>query len=181
MSGSRVAIASEMLLQRCAAGDRAAFRMLYDRHSPRLYAVALRITRRAPLAGDAVQDAFIQVWRNAGQFMPGRGSAEAWMTGLVRYRALDLLRRAGPPMQSLEDVQETGEAPDLSALAADADGRALRQCLDRLDAQRRHLVVLAFVEGFSHSELAARLSTPLGTVKSAIRRALASLRECLTA
>ncbi len=103
------------------------------------------------------------------------------MTGLVRYRALDLLRRAGPPMQSLEDVQEAGEEPDLSALAANEEGRALRECLGRLDPQRRHLVVLAFVEGFSHSELAVRLSTPLGTVKSAIRRALASLRECLTA
>jgi RNA polymerase sigma-70 factor, ECF subfamily len=181
MSDSRAATSSEMLLQRCATGDRAAFRALYDRHSPRLYAVALRITRRPPLAGDAVQDAFIQVWRNSGQFVPGRGSAEAWMTGLVRYRALDLLRRSGPPMQSLEDVQASEEEPDLSALAANADGRALRQCLDRLDPQRRHLVVLAFVEGFSHSELAARLSAPLGTVKSAIRRALASLRECLTA
>jgi RNA polymerase sigma-70 factor (ECF subfamily) len=169
---------SDTLLQRCAGGDRAAFRMLYDRHAPRLYAVALRITRQAGPASDAVQEAFIQVWRNAHQFDTVRGNAEAWMTGLVRYRALDLLRRAGPPMQSLDDAPE---APALAPLDTSPDGRALRQCLERLEPDRRKLVVLAFVEGFSHTELATRLATPLGTVKSSIRRALASLRECLGA
>jgi RNA polymerase sigma-70 factor (ECF subfamily) len=167
---------SDALLMRCAGGDRAAFRALYDRHAPRLYAVALRITRQSSPASDAVQEAFIQVWRNAHQFDTVRGNAEAWMTGLVRYRALDLLRRAGPPMQSLDD---TPEAPALTPLDSSADGRALRECLERLEPDRRKLVVLAFVEGFSHSELAARLATPLGTIKSTIRRALSSLRACL--
>jgi RNA polymerase sigma-70 factor, ECF subfamily len=172
---------SEVLLQRCADGDRAAFRLLYDRHAPRLYAVALRITRHTGLAADTVQEAFVQVWQNARHFDPARGAAIGWMTGLARYRALDLMRRAGPAMVSLEDAALPELANDLNALAATADGRALRQCLERMDEGRRRLVVMAFVEGFSHAELARRLTAPLGTIKSTIRRALASLRECLAA
>jgi len=170
-----------VLLQRCAAGDRAAFRALYDQNAPRLYAVALRITRHTGLAADTVQEAFVQVWQNARHYDPARGAAIAWMTGLARYRALDLMRRAGPAMASLEDTTLPELPNDLEALAGSADGRALRQCLERLDEGRRRLVVMAFVEGFSHAELAQRLTAPLGTIKSTIRRTLASLRECLTA
>ena len=101
------------------------------------------------------------------------------MTGLVRYRALDLLRRTGPRTVDLDEVSLTEAADAVTALDDETEGRALRECLERLEPERRRLVVLAFVEGFSHTELAARLATPLGTVKSSIRRALASLRECL--
>ncbi len=170
---------SEMLLQRCAAGDRAAFRALYDRHASRLYAVALRITRHANLASDTVQEAFIQIWQNARHFNPERGSPEAWMIGLTRYRALDLVRRAGPALIPLEDEHSVESFDDLSGLDNATDGRALRECLERLETNRRRLVVLAFVEGFSHAELAAQFVIPLGTIKSTIRRSLASLRECL--
>jgi RNA polymerase sigma-70 factor, ECF subfamily len=170
---------SEALLQRCAEGDRAAFRALYDRHAPRLYAVALRITRQASLAADTAQEAFVQIWQNARHFDPARGSAEAWMTSLTRYRALDLVRRAGPSLVALEDEADLEVYDRLDALATDADGRALRQCLERLEPARRRLVTMAFVEGFSHAELAAQLVIPLGTIKSSIRRSLASLRECL--
>jgi RNA polymerase sigma-70 factor (ECF subfamily) len=172
---------SNSLLALAAGGDRTAFRTLYDRHSSRLYAVALRIVRQPGLAADALQEAFVQVWQNSRQFDASRGNAEAWMTGLVRYRALDMLRRVGPAMRSLDDEPLTAAPEALSALDGHTDGRALRQCLDRLETDRRRLVVLAFVEGFSHAELASRLATPLGTVKSSIRRALASLRECLDA
>jgi RNA polymerase sigma-70 factor (ECF subfamily) len=170
---------SEVLLQRCAQGDRAAFRALYDRHSPRLYAVALRITRHGNLAADTVQEAFIQIWQNAKQFDGTRGSAEGWMIGLTRYRALDLVRRAGPALQPLGDEPDTEAYDQLDKLENNADGRALRQCLERLEPNRRRLVVMAFVEGFSHAELAAQFVIPLGTIKSTIRRSLASLRECL--
>ncbi len=170
---------SEILLQRCAAGDRAAFRALYDRHAARLYAVALRITRHANLAADTVQEAFIQIWQNARHYHPERGSPEAWMTGLTRYRALDLVRRAGPALIPLEDEHAAESFDDLSVLDEAAEGRALRECLERLDPNRRRLVVLAFVEGFSHAELAAQFVIPLGTIKSSIRRSLATLRECL--
>jgi RNA polymerase sigma-70 factor (ECF subfamily) len=170
---------SEVLLQRCAQGDRAAFRALYDRHAPRLYAVALRITRHGNLAADTVQEAFIQIWQNSKQFDTSRGSAEGWMVGLTRYRALDLVRRAGPAMQPIGDEPDTAAIDQLDRLDANAEGRALRQCLERLEPNRRRLVVMAFVEGFSHAELAAQFVIPLGTIKSTIRRSLAALRECL--
>jgi len=172
---------SEVLLQRCAQGDRAAFRALYDRHAARLYAVALRITRHGNLAADTVQEAFIQIWQNARQFDTARGSAEGWMIGLTRYRALDLVRRAGPALQPLGEEPDTAAFDQLDKLDTSADGRALRQCLERLEPSRRRLVVMAFVEGFSHAELAAQFVIPLGTIKSTIRRSLASLRECLDA
>ena len=179
MTTEAVETGSEALLQRCAQGDRAAFRALYDRHAPRLYAVALRITRQASLAADTAQEAFVQIWQNARHFDPARGSAEAWMTCLTRYRALDLVRRIGPSLVALEDEADLDSYDRLDVLATDADGRALRQCLERLEPSRRRLVTMAFVEGFSHAELAAQLVIPLGTIKSSIRRSLASLRECL--
>jgi RNA polymerase sigma-70 factor (ECF subfamily) len=172
---------SEILLERCAAGDRAAFRALYDRHSARLYSVALRITRHANLASDTVQEAFIQIWQNARLYDRSRGAPEAWMIGLTRYRALDLVRRAGPALIPLEDQQAADAVEDLSPLDDAADGRALKQCLERLDPNRRRLVILAFVEGFSHAELSAQFVIPLGTIKSTIRRSLAALKECLAA
>jgi RNA polymerase sigma-70 factor, ECF subfamily len=168
------------LLQRCAAGDRAAFRALYDRWASRLHGIALRITRQAPLAADATQEAFVQIWRQADRFDPSRGTAEAFLVSLVRYRALDLVRRQSRELPGYEPEDREDESPDaLSRLVITAEGAALHRCLGTLEAERRRLVMLAFVEGLSHSELAQRLSVPLGTVKSWIRRSLRLLRECL--
>jgi len=171
---------TDALLHRCAAGDRAAFRLLYDRWSSRLYGIALRITRQSSLASDALHDAFLQAWQQAGRFDPARGSPEAWLIGLVRYRALDLVRRQGREVLGYEADEREDEAPDaLARLVSTAEGAALQRCLAQLDAERRRLIVMAFVDGLSHSDLAARLSVPLGTIKSWIRRSLGSLRECL--
>jgi RNA polymerase sigma-70 factor (ECF subfamily) len=170
-----------MLLLRCADGDRDAFRMLYDRQAGKLYGIALRITRQANLAADAVQEAFLQVWQNARAFNPERGSPEAWMIGVTRYRALDLLRRAGPQTAELSPDLHASVEPSFEPISGTADGRALAQCLERIEPDRRKLVLLAFVDGYSHAELANRAAMPLGTVKSVIRRALAALRDCLSA
>ncbi len=168
------------LLWRVAAGDRVAFRSLYDQQSPRLYAVALRITRQPALAADAVHDAFLQVWRNAARFDAARGAAEAWLLGLVRYRALDIARRRGRdrPEDELPELEDPDPDP-LARLQTARDAQALHRCLDTLEPERRKLIVMAFVEGLSHAELAARIAAPLGSVKSWIRRSLLSLRSCL--
>ena len=182
MAGAVVGDTLADLLHRTAAGDRAAFRRLYDLQAPRLYAVALRVTRQAPLAADAVHDAFLQVWRNSGRFEAKRGSPEAWLLSLVRYRALDIARRRGREMaQDDLDLPEPVDAePDpLERLAGNRDAAALHACLGQLEADRRRLLLLAFVDGLSHSEVAERLGMPLGTVKSWIRRSLQSLRLCL--
>ncbi len=168
------------LLKGCAAGDRRAFRDLYDMWSPRLHGVALRITGQPSLAADATHDAFVQIWQRAGQFDAAKGSAEAWLVSLVRYRALDIQRRRGREVPGYEPPEQPDDSPDaLSRMVENADGAALRQCLDTLDPERRRIILLAYVEGLSHSVLAERLRLPLGTVKSWIRRGLSLLRGCL--
>ena len=127
-----------------------------------------------------MQDAFIQVWRQAGRFDPARGSAAAWLISLARYRALDLIRRHGREIPVAEPPDRADEAPDaLDLLTRTAEGAALHRCLDGLEPERRRLVVMAFVRGLSHGELAAAFRMPLGSVKSSIRRSLQSLRACL--
>jgi RNA polymerase sigma-70 factor (ECF subfamily) len=171
---------TEALLVRCARGDRMAFRLLYDRWGDRLHGIALRITRADAVAADATQDAFVQIWQRAHQFDPTRGSPEAWLIGIVRYRALDMVRRRAREVPGYEPEERQDETPDaLARLISSAEGEALHRCLNELEEERRRLVVLAFVDGLSHSELAARMNAPLGTIKSWIRRSLTALRECL--
>ena len=171
---------AEALLHRCAAGDRAAFRLLYDRWGSRLYGIALRITRQGASAADATLDAFVQIWQQAHQFDPERGSPDAWLIGIVRYRALDIVRRRSREVPGYEPEDREDESPDaLARLVSTAEGAALHRCLNELEEDRRRLVVLAFVDGLSHSDLAERMGVPLGTVKSWIRRSLISLRGCL--
>ena len=169
-----------LLLRRCADGDRAALRRLYERWSARLHGIALRITGQPALAADATHDAFVQIWQQAARFDPDRGSGEAWLISLVRYRALDIVRRRGREVLTESPPEQEDLGPDAFALLArSAEGAALARCLGTLAPDRRQLILLAFVQGLSHSDLAARLDTPLGTVKSWIRRALAALRACL--
>ena len=141
--------------------------------------MALRISRDPALAADATHDAFVQAWRSAGGFDPARESASAWIVGLVRSRALDLVRRLGRAAASGDRPELSDDVADpLQRLLSSADGAALHRRLEELEDLRRQLIVLAFVEGLSHSELAERTSLPLGTVKSWIRRGLDSLRGC---
>lgn len=168
------------LLWRIGTGDRLAFRALYDRQSSRLYAVAMRVTRQPALAADAMHDAFVQVWRNAATFDSTRGTPESWLLSLVRYRALDIARNRVREITTDEMPDRKDEDPDpLERLEARRDASALHHCMSQLEADRRHLVTLAFVDGLTHVELAERVKMPLGTVKSWIRRSLMSLRACL--
>jgi RNA polymerase sigma-70 factor (ECF subfamily) len=168
------------LLQACAAQDRAAFKQLYARWGGRLHGVALRITRDQALAADAVHDAFVQVWQQAGRYDSTRGEPGSWLVSLARYRALDMVRRRGREELGHEPMDQPDEAPDpLANLLASADGGALHRCLQKLEEQRRRIVVMAFVEGYSHAQLAERLAMPVGTIKSWIRRSLIGLKECL--
>jgi len=169
------------LLVKVANGDRAALRAIYVRQSTRLFGVAMAILRDRTAAADVLQDAFLKLWERARQFDPARGNAEAWIAAIVRYGALDIARTRGRETPS--DDPNLGDAaidPDaLDALLSSESGKRLRDCLARLDPRNRQGIVLAFVHGLSHPEVAARLDQPLGTVKSWIRRGLFSLRECL--
>lgn len=169
-----------MLLVRCAQSDGDAFRQLYDLEGGRLYGIALRITRSTHHAEDALHDAMLQAWRNARHYNALYGSGRTWLTSLIRYRALNAVARAG------RETTGTG-MPDLPALEGDplerlAVSRAeqmLHQCLNTIEDGRRQLVTMAFLDGMTHVEVAKRTGQPLGSVKSAIRRALATLRTCL--
>ena len=170
-------------LARCAAGEQGALRAIYDAEAPRMLGIALRLLRRRALAEEAVHDAFVQVWQRAGSFDPARGEARSWLYAVLRHRALNILR--GEARTDLvEDFEPMGlrsEEDDPEHIVSRlSDAGALKRCLEGLDPTRRNAIVLAYVHGLSHGELAGRLGMPLGTVKSWIRRSLLSLKECRT-
>ncbi len=174
------------LLERCAAQDRLALRGVYDAMSPLLFGIALRLLRNRSLAEDTLQEAFLQIWRNASQYDPNRGSARAWMIGVLRYRALDRINLETKHASQYDSRYDSryesgGEMPEIAAFApvSAEDRSTLASCLEELPEASRQSVLLAFIEGMSHPEIAAALEKPLGTVKSWISRALAALKQCL--
>jgi RNA polymerase sigma-70 factor (ECF subfamily) len=183
-------------LHRCASGDVAAFEQLYKATSPQLFAIAVRLVRDRRLAEDVLQDAFVQVWHRAGDYHAARGTVFAWMSTLVRYRAIDLLRKRnrpgsqgnystvdidGPELELLlqEATASQPDEPLTETLGAD-QSRWLSVCLERLSDLQRRCLALAYFQGLTHFQLAERLAQPLGTIKSRIRRALGRLKDCLT-
>lgn len=165
-------------IARCASGERAAMRVIYDIEAARMVGVARRILRRQDLAEEAVQDTFMRMWRAARSFDPQKGSARTWLYAILRNCAISILRDEGR-FESDPDAGEDADHVTASALSRLPETSALRRCLERLDARRRAVVVLAYVHGLSHGELAGRLNVPLGTIKSWVRRGLISLQECM--
>jgi RNA polymerase sigma-70 factor (ECF subfamily) len=177
--------ARSLLLQRCASGDSAALRTLYEQVAPQLFSVLLRILHRTDLAEEALQEVFMSVWRNASSYRPGRGSPMAWLTSIARYRALDIRRSLKADQYSgdlMEIVAETvaAEGTDLVEKASlSADAQRLEDCMGRLNPQQNKAIRLAFVEGLTHEEVAVKIGSPVGTIKSWVRRGLQALRSCL--
>ena len=179
--------ALEGLLARSALGDRGAFRALYDATAPKLFAVALRILRREDWAEEVLQECYVSVWRHAAEYNASRAAPMTWMTSIVRNRCLDWLRRPNLEVVieseedggNLIDAQASGDPSPLDELSRASEARALADCLARLEAKQRQAVMLAFFDGLSHSELAAHLREPLGTVKTWVRRGLMQLKGCL--
>lgn len=172
----------ETALLACAAGDKSALRRIYEAESPRMLGVAQRLLKRRALAEEAVQDAFVLVWRHAARFDPERGAGLTWIYAILRNRSLSILRDEKRTETSDTPIaEETASEEDdpETVMSKISDATALRACLDMLPPQRRGLVLLAFVQGLTHGEIAGRLKLPLGTVKSWIRRSLLSLKECL--
>ena len=165
-------------LARCAAGERSALRVIYDIEAPRMVGVARRMLRRQDLAEEAVQDTFMRVWRAARSFDPARGAARSWLYAILRNCAISILRDEGRFGADEEFTEDAAPATE-NALARLPESSALRRCLEQLDPPRRSVVVLAYVHGLSHGELAGKLGVPLGTVKSWVRRSLISLQECM--
>ena len=170
------------LLARTALGDRKAFEALYAATSGQLFAVSLRIVREHGLAEEVLQDAFVSIWRHAADYARAKSAPLTWMSAIVRNRSLDVVRRTREE-PDVDDQLAALLVDESAAPARDVEARAaahsLQGCLAELDAEQRQSIVLAFFHGLSHSELAAHLHKPLGTVKTHVRRGLMRLRDCL--
>lgn len=174
-------------LQAAAGHDRTAFRALYDASSPKLYGLALRILGRRELAEEVLQESFVAIWHHAAEYESALSAPMTWMTTIVRNRAFDVLRRTRADGEDSVSDNRTLEAlADLAATPADrlqmsSQAQALADCMAALEEKHREVVGMAFFHDLSHSDVAEKLTLPLGTVKTWIRRSLARLHACLSA
>lgn len=175
------------LIDRVALLDEKALRELYEQTSSKLYGVAVRVVTNREWAEDVLQEAFINIWRIAGDYKASLSPPMAWMALVVRSRGLDFLRRRASEradiMQQIDDVISdtvAGDSPNpMDTAQASEQAKALHNCLNQLDNKQREVVSLAYLRDMSHGELAEQLKLPLGTVKTWIRRGLEQLRGCM--
>jgi len=169
------------LIGAVAAGDRAAFRAVYERTSAKLYGICLRLLGSEAEAEDVLQEAYVTVWRNARRFDSTKASAITWLAVIARNKAIDRLRRRRPVADGLEAAAEVPDEGPLATAVIEQkdDARRLAHCLDELDERARAMIRAAFLDGASYPELAEREGVPLGTMKSWIRRGLTRLKGCL--
>ena len=173
-------LSDEALVALVARADEGAFAELYDRFGHVAYGLALQVVRDPALAEDAVQDAFLAVWRSSGRFVAERAKASTWVLTLVHRRAVDVVRREQP-----RRTEPLGKAPQPSANMTEDEAwlrlqrTRVQDALRRLPDQQREAIELAYYGGFTQSELADRLGEPLGTIKSRMFSGLARLRELL--
>ena len=168
------------LLERVREGDQQAMVTLFDRHSPVVYAIALRVLGDPSSAEDVMQEVFLRIWGKPPVMEPAAGSLAGWFAVLARNRAIDVLRRRKP-------VDSPDEVVLLSPVdvAAESERNLLlaraRSMITALPAEQQTVLQLAFFDGLSHSEIADRLQSPLGTIKTRLRRAVLSLRKAAEA
>lgn len=172
------------LLARCALHDQQAFSALYRFTSAKLFAVALRITRRRDWAEEVLQEAFVNIWNHAGGYTATKSAPMTWMTAIVRNRALDWLRRPREVEINEDQEEMLASIPDDSPgpeelLQRATESGELAECLKALTEEQQRSISLAFFYGLSHGELAEQMRKPLGTVKTWIRRGLDRLKSCL--
>ncbi|ARP79745.1 RNA polymerase subunit sigma-70 [Bordetella genomosp. 8] len=172
------------LLADCARGSETALAELYRLTSPHLFAFASRILRRKDWAEEVLQECYLAIWQNAARFSAEHSHAMTWMTRIVRNRCIDQLRRPGlerpDPDGELVDAWADDAAGPLGRLQDAQDSRRLAECMKQLDAKQRMAIAMSFFDDLSHGEIAKRLESPLGTIKSWVRRGMERLKRCLS-
>ena len=171
------------LMAGAAAGDRQAFRRLYARTAPKLFATIRRILSDSSAAEDAVQEAYVKIWSRAGDFDAAIASPIAWMATIARHTAIDAVRRGAERISAASTALDADLIERIPDPASGGDrlmaGSRLATCLKELDEERRGMVMLAYCHGWSREELADRFGRPVATVKTLLRRGLMALKECL--
>ncbi|ABR90323.1 RNA polymerase sigma-70 factor, ECF subfamily [Janthinobacterium sp. Marseille] len=171
-----------------ARKDGEAFRQLYDATSSKLFGFALRILIKRELAEEVIQESFVSIWNNASGYQAGLAAPMTWMTTIVRNKAFDTLRRMDGAVEvdadsfdkEVMDALESVDPTPIEALQISDESKALARCFAKLESMQRQAIALAFYHELSHSEVAAQLALPIGTVKTWVRRGLEKLRLCLT-
>lgn len=171
-------------MDRVSEGEVEAFEVVFDRHISQAYSLAHRVCGRQAMAEDAVQEAFVSLWRARDRYDPARGNVRAWVLSAVRNRALDALRRerakAGRDVfdDSSADRVPSPERTELEVERRD-QGQRISRALEGLPNEQRQVIELAYFGGLTHTEIATSLSLPPGTVKGRMRLGLARMRESL--
>ncbi len=171
-------------MQLVTRGNAAAFELIYERHSQAAFSLAYRMAGSRGVAEDVVQEAFLNIWRSGARYERARGSVRTGLLGIVHHRAIDALRRSfvherrRASDEGLEDQLETGERTDVQA-ARHEDAATVRAALERLPADQSHVIELAYFGGFTHTEIAAMLETPVGTIKGRMRLGREKMRHAL--
>ncbi len=166
-------------------GDRAAFRLLYERTAAKLFGVCLRVLNDRALAEEALQDVFMKVWHRAGQYRVNGFSPMTWLITLARNASIDRLRRRNAgnrkvePIDAVDLLADPAPGPAQQAEAR-SEAQALAACMAELPPERAEMVRRAYLEGATYTELATATGTKLNTVRTWLRRSLMQLRECLS-
>lgn len=172
-----------LLLGRVQGGDREAFAALFDRHAPVVLGLLVRILGSRPEAEEVLQEVFLQAWRQAARYDPGRSTPRGWLLVLARSRALDVVRSRESRRRR---EAETSVAPEVAPVGTEElEERERRSqvssALGLLPSEQRRCIELAFFEGLTHTQIADRLDAPLGTIKSRIHLGMNKLRQVLSA
>lgn len=171
------------LISRCALGDRAAFKVLYERTNAKLFGVTLRILKNRSDAEEAIQEVYVKIWQRADRYTPGTTSPISWLVAVARNHSLDILRAKRPASEDIDaaiDIADSGLTPEQATAAGQERGR-IEACLQTLEADRAEAVKGAYLDGYSYEELAQRFAVPLNTMRTWLRRSLMRLKDCLAA